>query len=351
MVTQSRLKTMAKRQQVIDSGLTSALERIRGVDNPISTTILFSFSDLDRKELQQFAETWTNMPVERRRQIVTAMGELAEEDIEADFNRIFRYLVDDEDPEVRAHAIDGLWEDEDVALINPLIGAMRSDSAALVRAAAAESLGRFVLLSETKRIPVNRGEQIDEALLAVIRNAGEDQLVRRRAIESISYRGDETVRNIVESAYATDDAGMRASAVFAMGRSADPYWRRTVAQELWSPDPQMRFEAARAAGELEYKTVVPRLIVLLDDPDREVQEAAITAIGRIGGKSAREALLALLEGDDEVARELAQDALDELEFTRQSELLLVDIGLSDNEADLLDEPEDELEEEDLNEEE
>jgi HEAT repeat protein len=336
---------MVKRDQVLDTGFESALERLRDEDSSISTTTLFSLSDVNREELQQFAETWTGLTVQRRRQIAMAMGELAEENIEANFNRLFRYLLDDEDAEVREDAIEGLWEDEDVSLVNPLIGSMRSDAAARVRAAAAESLGRFVLCAETKRIPSGRGEQIGEALLAVIRNAGEDELVRRRAIESISYRGDETVRGIVESAYATDDANMRASALFAMGRSADPYWRRTVAGELWSPDPQIRFEAARAAGELEYKVTVPRLIELLDDPDREVQDASITALGQIGGKAAREALLDLLDGEDEVARELAQDALDELEFTRESELLLYDMGLADDEQDLLEAPEDGSEDE------
>jgi HEAT repeat protein len=337
---------MGKKDQILDTGFAAALERLQNTGSTIPTSTLFSLSDVNREELQLFAETWTTLPAERRRHVVRAMGELAEENIEADFNRLFRYLLDDEDSQVREDAICGLWEDEDVSLINPLIGALRSDAAAPVRAAAAESLGRFVLMAETKRIPHERGEQIGEALLAAIRNLGEDELVRRRAIESVAYRGDETVRDIVESAYATDDARMRASAIFAMGRSADPYWRRTVAQELWSADPQIRFEAARAAGELEYKVVVPRLIELLEDPDREVEEASITALGQIGGKAAREALLTLMEGDDEIMRDLAQDALDELEFARDSELLLYDLDLAGDEDEMLEGTIEDLEEQD-----
>lgn len=337
---------MTKPDQTLDAAFASALEHLRDDAGSISPTILFALSDVNRQELERFAETWTALPVERRRRIALAMGELAEENIEADFNRLFRYLLDDEDAEVREHAINGLWEDEQVSLINPLIGALRSDAAARVRAAAAESLGRFLLLAETKRVPSERGEAIVEVLLAVIRNAGEDQLVRRRAIESIAYRGDETVRNIIESTYANDDARMRASAIFGMGRSADPYWRRTAAQELWSPDPQIRFEAARAVGELEYKAAVPRLLELLNDADREVQGASITALGQIGGREAREALLALIDREDDVTRELAQDALDELEFARGSDLLLYDMGLTENEADLLEEEDDASEEQD-----
>jgi HEAT repeat protein len=200
-----------------------------------------------------------------------------------------------------------------------------------------------LLLAETKRVPAADGDEIQTALLATIRNIGEDRLVHRRAIEAIAYVGDETVRDIVTVAYADDDAKMRASAIFAMGRSADPYWKRTVAQELYSPDPQIRFEAARAIGELEFKAAVPRLVELTQDDDREVQSAAITSLGQIGGKDARRALMGVIEGEDEVASELAQDALDELEFASGSNMLLVDIGLESEEEALL---EDELDQED-----
>ena len=58
---------------------------------------------------------------------------LAEERIEADFTRIFRYLLDDEDAKVRAYAINGLWEEEDPSLVRLLIAALRSDPVAVVR--------------------------------------------------------------------------------------------------------------------------------------------------------------------------------------------------------------------------
>lgn len=330
-----KTKMSIRPEKLIAADFKPALEYLAGEEIPLSPSLLFAFSDVTRPELQEFAKTWQTLPAEKRRRVALAMMELAEERIEADFTRIFRYLLDDEDARVRAIAISGLWEDEDPALIRQFIGALRSDPDALVRAAAAEALGRFLLLSELKRIPAVDGDEIQTVLLAVIRNLGEEQIVVRRAIESIAYLGDETVRNIVALAYADDDAKMRASAIFAMGRSADPYWKRTVVQELYSPDPQLRFEAARAIGELEFKAAVPRLIELTGDTDKEVSSAAITSLGQIGGKEARRALIALIEGDDEVARDLAHDALDELEFASGSDLLLVDIGLESEEEDVL----------------
>lgn len=330
-------------ERMFDADFKSALKYLASDEISLAPSLLFAFSDVTRAELRDFAQVWQTLPAEKRRRVTQAMTELAEERIEADYTRIFRYLLDDEDAQVRAQAIGGLWEDEDPALIRQFIGALRSDPDAYVRAAAAEALGRFVLLAETKHIPAYEGDEIQTALLAVIRNLGEDRLVVRRAIESIAYVGTETVRDIVASAYADDDAKMRATAIFAMGRSADPYWKRAAAQELFSPDPQMRFEAARAVGELEFKAAVPRLIDLLGDDDREVQNAAITSLGQIGGKDARRALVAVIQSDDDVARELAQDALDELEFASGSSMLLVDIGLESEEEALLAE---ELEDED-----
>jgi len=334
----------SRSERMFDADFKSALRYLQSDQVSISPSLLFALSDLNKPEMQEFAGVWHGLEASKRRRLSQAMAELAEERIEADFTRIFRYLLDDEDAEVRAHAVNGLWEDEDPALVPILIGALRSDQDARVRAAAAEALGRFLLLSETKRVAPVVGDEIQTALLAVIRNGGEDALVRRRSIESIAYVGDETVRNIIASAYANDDAKMRATAIFAMGRSADPYWKRTVVQELYSADPQIRFEAARAIGELEFKAAVPRLIELLEDPDREVQSAAITSLGQIGGKQARRALIAVIESEDEVAREIAQDALDELEFASGSNMLLVDIGLEDQEEALLLE---ELEDEDI----
>jgi HEAT repeat protein len=336
-------------EKMFDADFKSALGYLQSEEPSLSPSLLFAFSDLTRPELQEFAQVWLTLPADRRRRISQGLAELAEERIEADFTRIFRYLLDDEDAGVRVNAINGLWEDEDPTLIRTFIGALRSDPDAVVRAAAAEALGRFLLLAETKRIPAADGDEIQTALLAAIRSGGEDPQVVRRAIESISYMGDETVRNIVAVAYADDDSKMRATAIFAMGRSADPYWKRTAAQELYSPDPQIRFEAARAVGELEFKAAVPRLIELAEDPDREVSTAAITSLGQIGGKDARRALISLVEGEDEVSREIAQDALDELEFSSGSDMLLVDIGLeSEEEAVLAEELEsdDEFEEDD-----
>ncbi|MCL5950642.1 MAG: HEAT repeat domain-containing protein [Chloroflexi bacterium] len=307
----------------------SALSHLRE-DETLSPTALGALSGAGKRELTPFAETWAAVPAERRRRAARMLVDLAEDNFEKDFNVLFRYMLNDDDPGVRASAIDGLWEDEDSGLIRPLVGFLRSDPDAQVRAVAADALGRFVLLAEYDRLPQTQFvDLIHEALLATIRNPAEPVAVRAHALEALAYWSEDLMREVIAAAYAHEDTQMRASAISAMGRSADKYWREAASSELDSADVRMRFEAARAVGELEDRTAVPRLIELLEDSDREVQGAAIAALGQIGGKQAREALAAAARSKDEVVRSLAGEALQELEFTRSSDFLLMDLNTGD----------------------
>jgi HEAT repeat protein len=205
-----------------------------------------------------------------------------------------------------------------------------------VRAAAATSLGRFVLLAELEELDERHGRLIRGALLEAINSMEEELEVRRRAVESIAYLGEDCVRDIIAAAYEDRDPLMRVSAVFSMGRSADRHWAAAAQTELASPDPAMRYEAARACGELELKEAVPALIGLLLDPDREVQSSAVAALGQIGGRRARQALERCCRSGDEVLRLVAEDALAELELGEHI-LDLMDLGLAPepgNEEDL-----------------
>src|SRR5258708_20575836 len=104
---------------------------------------------------------------------------------------------------------------------------------------------------------------------------------------------------------------MRASAVFAMGRSFDDKWAPTVLHELGSDEPQMRYEAARAVGELQLNDALPQLADMVADDDREIMEMAIWAFGEIGGDDARRLLEDVIERADESADGSIDHALEE----------------------------------------
>ena len=238
---------------------------------------------------------------------------------------MFRFCLGDEDERVREAAIEGLWEDDDPTLINPLITLLQDDPSSSVRAGAAISLSRYVLLGELDKIKVRHFAPVREALLKTIHSPLEDLEVRRRATESIAYSSEESVRSIIEAAYYDEDESMRVSAVFAMGRSADPNWSHLVISELESSRPEMRYEAAMACGELELSAATPLLADLANDPDREVQEAAICALGQIGGNEARRILYTCYEEGDQSLREAVEEALEQLDFVHG----FLDIRLDD----------------------
>jgi HEAT repeat protein len=288
------------------------LKELSDETKTLSIARLYELSGLDHDDIERFAAAWPQVPASRRRKIVSHLVDIAEANFEADFDAVCRACFTDEDEVVRTQAIEGLWESEDIKLIRPLIAFLRDDPSVAVRAAAATSLGRFVLLGELGKLSPTLTHNVNEALWEVINSFEEDIEVRRRAIESMAYSGEEAMAEIIADAYAADDRRMRVSAVFSMGRSADPRWQSTVLRELVHPDPEMRYEAARACGALEVEEAIPYLRDLVYDNDREIQEASIWALGQIGSAEARRILEARYEEADEILCEVIEDALGEL---------------------------------------
>lgn len=295
--------------------LERVLDHIGDEQTPLSHSRLYMLSALRREEVELLAERWSAMGMARRRHVIRALVEIAEANVTVDFNSVFRLGLQDEDAEVRAHCIDGLWEDESPGLVDSLLTLLSSDPSIMVRAAAATGLGRFVLLAELEELEEELGRRIIEALWEVIEHPHEALDVRRRVVEAISYSGAKGVPEVIREAYHHPAEKMRVSAIFSMGRSADPAWGYTVIGELTSANPEMRYEAARACGELELKEAVPSLLPLIADRDTEVQQAAICALGKIGGREARRTLQLCCESGDEVVAAAADEALGELEFT------------------------------------
>lgn len=324
------------------SRLTDILESLRA--GKTNRRTLYGLSNLERGEAEQVWAVWSELPVRTRRKMAQMMVDIAESDFEVNFDEVFRLVLEDPDATVRLAAVDGLWESEDVRLVPVLAGILRNDLAAEVRAAAATSLGRFLLSGELGKIRSRPHQQAFQALLAACTNEKEELEVRRRALESLAYSGEDEVADLIRAAYRHPDERMRISAVFAMGRSADDRWAAEVMRELHSPSPQMRYEAARACGELELTAAVPHLLELLEDVDAEVQEAAIWALGQIGGDEARQALDACRRSDNEALRSAARDALRELEFLHGDvgAFLLLDF-LEDEEEGLFEDAEEEWE--------
>lgn len=290
------------------------LERLREGSQTPEQASLYYLSNLEAEEAAQVREAWSRLPADLRLDLTSRLVEMAEADFTLNFGAVFRIAMDDQNPDVREVAIEGLWEDQDVRLVPQLAERLTEDESASVRAAAAKSLGRFILLGELQKIRPRPREVAYEALVQAYRAHDEAPEVQRRALESLAYVGDETVIASIREAYASARDKLRVSAVFAMGRSADTRWEEEVKQELFSINPEMRYEAARACGELQISGAVSMLEDLTEDADAEVQQVAIWALGQIGGDKARDILEYYCQASDEALHTAALAALEEFEF-------------------------------------
>ncbi|MBS3783832.1 MAG: HEAT repeat domain-containing protein [Anaerolineae bacterium] len=298
----------------MDRPLETLLDELRENSEEPDQALLCYLSGLDAADAEQVREVWTDLPEALRLELTSLLMKMAEADFTLNFDAIFRIAMEDESPDVRKIGIEGLWEDHDVRLVPRLTERLRGDESAAVRAAAAESLGRFILLGELQKIRPKPRDLAYQALLEACQGKDEALDVQRRALESLAYVCSETVIAAIREAYASPQEKLRISAVFAMGRSADTRWEQEVQQELFSINPEMRYEAARACGELQVSEAVLMLEELTEDTDTEVQEAAIWALGQIGGDKAREILERHRHTSDEAVQSAAEAALEEFEF-------------------------------------
>jgi len=280
---------------------------------PLSSSKLAKLSNLNSEELGFLKQVWATIEPKRRRQVVSRLVELAENDFELNFDSIFKNCLGDQDAEVRSKAIEGLWENEEPSLINPLINLLGQDSSQKVQAAAATALGKFIMLAEHKKLRSCHVSKVCQALLTAIGDKSKPIEVKRRALEAASPISLPQVERAITEAYQSHNAKLRVSSIYAMGKSCNPSWLPILLKELGSADTEIRYEAAGACGELGEEEAAPQLIKLVDDLDIGLQLAAILALGKIGGTEAKNCLEQCLDDPSEAIQQAAEQALHELE--------------------------------------
>jgi hypothetical protein len=273
------------------------------------------FSGLGSGAYNEFWPAWTTINAHRRAEIAHAMVDLAEDNVDLDFAQALLWLLDDDDAEVRATAAEGLWESERSLVLEGLLRALQSDPAAPVRAAAAMSLSRFAYRAEMEELSPSDDQALRAGLERAVLDARQPIDVRRRALESAGYfASNDAIQEQVAQAYSSSEQLLRESALVAMGRSLLPRWLPNISQALSASSPALRYEAARAAGEMseDARSLLPKVAPLLNDKDSEVALAAIWALGQIGGETAQRLLKQVAKEGDDARRQAAADALDEL---------------------------------------
>jgi HEAT repeat protein len=277
---------------------------------------LREFSDIGPLELKTLLESWPRVMRNRKQTLLEDLKALAEADTLVSFDDLGRALLQDPEPVVRTHAIRLLHESEDLKLVPTYLDMLKNDPDIVVRKEAANVLNLFVDLGELEEIPENKYHQIEDALLASA-NSEDDARVRRTALESLGYSSRPEVITLIESAFHREDPHWQASALRAMGRSADDRWTEDVLHSLVNDDDRIRLAAVQAAGELAIRSARLILLKMLSEEEEpDITSAVIWSLSQIGGEDVRtylENLLDQTEDDEQI--EFLEDALDNLAFT------------------------------------
>jgi HEAT repeat protein len=264
--------------------------------------------------------------------------ETSEDRFYFDYSPHIEEYLKDEDPEVRARAVQCLWDYPEPAYIDVLIDLAENDPSEEVRHKALSGLGRYIYEGEMADYDFNIGpyddvlredelpqadfERVRDYLLALIKDESRPLDVRRRAIEAISFTHEPEVLNIIEKAYHHPDNKMKISAIFAMGRNGNVRFEDHILEALYSPIPDIEYEAVRAAGESHLESANRQLMrIAKSAEDKDLRMAAIWSLGQIGHEMSFELLDDLQFDRDKDIREVAEAAMDEwMIFSQLGEL-------------------------------
>jgi HEAT repeat protein len=295
-------------QKVLDSLLANSREFPR--------QYLQEFSDIGPTELRSLLDVWPRVELKRKLTLLDELDALAETDTLVSFDDFASSLLTDPDPQVRTRAIRLLDESEDVKLVPSFLDMLNNDPDLNVRAQAATALNLFVDLGELEEIAESIHRQVEDALLISI-TGDDDARVRRAALESLGYSSREDVATLIQSSFQREDPHWKASALTAMGRSADDRWTDEITRSLVSENNTIRQAAVQAAGNLSLRSTRPLLLRMLnEEDDNSILSAVIWSLSQIGGEDVRTYLENILDQtEDEEQMAFLEEALDNLAFT------------------------------------
>jgi HEAT repeat protein len=295
----------------------------RVVDALLDTSTAFphkylkNFSDLETGDIKILQAAWPQVSDSRKHQLMKDLEKLSADDTLVSMDAFARAMLDDPDDQVRLYAIRMLWESDDARMAGTLIRIMQEDRSEEVRGEAASVLGRYVYLGELEEVPTPLLKDVEEALLATAQQE-EHRISKRLAVEALGYSSRPEVPALIRNAYSQHDPQWVASALFAMGRSADwDRWQDDVLYSLDHDNLEIRLAAVEAAGELPLEPARPALLSALETEDNEdVYRAIIWSLSQIGGEDVQIVLYNLADAtpDDDLA-EFIEEALENLTFT------------------------------------
>ena len=203
-------------------------------------------------------------------------------------------------------------------LVDALLAILRSgDESEKLRGKAVISLGPVLEHAGTDRfedaddVPIaeHTFHRIQESLRKLYRDADVPQDVRRRILEASVRAPQDWHQDAIRAAYSSDDEAWRLTAVFCMRfvRGFD----EQILEALDSKNPDIHYEAVRAAGNWEVDAAWPYIATLVTsgETDKPLLLAAIDAVASIRPQEAPEILGDLADSDDEDIAEAVYEAM------------------------------------------
>ncbi|MEW6746422.1 MAG: HEAT repeat domain-containing protein [Planctomycetota bacterium] len=208
----------------------------------------------------------------------------------------FRQYARDENPHVRAAAVEDLGTLDSPAMVEQILEAARDRDARVIEAAA-RALGRM------------KSAESLEAVLSGLSSS--DARMRRAALLGVGRlevplpAAVALVAPLVESG----DEQIRRAAIQALSRHAGKEQAAPFVKALEDPLPALRVLAAEALGKLKVTEAALPLCARLDDADWAVRKAAAEALGRLRVRESIQPLLEHFESAEGLLVEVMYQAL------------------------------------------
>ncbi len=284
---------------------------------PFSPQFLQLFSDISPQDLKMVKNIWSKVSRERKSALLIDLEKLMRVDTLVSCDDFGLYALDDDDPTVKSLAIDLLWECSDLNLASRFIKILEEDKDPELSAAAASGLGKFVLLGELEEIPADTAKKILDTLVKKYLSNG-DQRLKQSILESLGYVSNSQIDGFIKEAIQKPEKDWILSALFAIGRSANTDWSKTVLEKLDDLDPEVQLEAIKAAGELEISEAKEIISEILEgsSPEDEIHLQSIWSLSMIGGNDVLKLFNKLYDSSDsEKETAMLEMAMDNLELT------------------------------------
>jgi hypothetical protein len=203
-------------------------------------------------------------------------------------------------------------------LVDALLSILRNrDETELLRGKAAISLGPVLEhaytdgFEEPDDVPINKQTflKIQEVLYKLYMDDNIPKHVRRRILEAAVRAPQDWHQGAIRVAYSSNDEDWILTAVFCMGyiRGFDDQ----ILEALGSQNPDLHYHAVCAAGNWEVKAAWSHIkeLVISEDTDKPLLLAAIYGLSSIRPQEAGDILFDLTKSDDEDIVEAAYEAM------------------------------------------